>query len=80
MHWTDYIHSDDKILGGKPVFKDTRLSVELILERLADGWTLEQLYESYPRLTPTHVQALFAYLYDLAKDAFILNLTYSKAS
>ncbi|MDX1940926.1 MAG: DUF433 domain-containing protein [Saprospiraceae bacterium] len=30
MRWTDYIHSDEKILGGKPVFKGTRLSVELI--------------------------------------------------
>lgn len=62
MRWSDHIHADERILGGKPVFKGTRLSVELILERLADGWTLEQIYESYPRLTPTHIQALFAYL------------------
>ncbi|HMP26348.1 MAG TPA: DUF433 domain-containing protein [Saprospiraceae bacterium] len=80
MDWKAHIHSNDQILGGKPVFKDTRLSVELVLERLADGWTLEQLYESYPRLTPEHIQALFAYLHDLAKDALIFNLTYSKAS
>lgn len=76
MEWTDYIHADEQILDGKPIFKGTRLSVEHILERLADGWTLEQIYENYPRLEPTHIQALFAYLYDLSKDATIFNLTY----
>lgn len=80
MDWTAYIHSDEKILGGKPVFKGTRLSVELLLERLADGWTLAQVYESYPRITPMHMQALFAYLYDLTKDMLMLHFSYSKAS
>ena len=35
MNWQDYIHSDPGIVGGKPVVKGTRLSVEFILERLA---------------------------------------------
>ena len=48
---TPYIHSDPNILMGKPVIAGTRLSVELILGKLAAGETMEQLLESYPRLT-----------------------------
>ena len=37
MNWENYIISNEEILAGKPTIKGTRLSVELILERLADG-------------------------------------------
>ncbi|MDZ4782764.1 MAG: DUF433 domain-containing protein, partial [Planctomycetia bacterium] len=46
MNWRDHIVSDPEILVGKPVVKGTRLSVDLILDRLADGWTSEDLYQS----------------------------------
>ena len=52
MNWRDHIVSDPEILVGKPVVKGTRLSVDLVLDRLADGWTAEDLFQSYPRLTP----------------------------
>ncbi len=61
MNWQDYIHSDPKIVGGKPVIKGTRLSVEFILGRLADGWSEQMILESYPRFTPESLQALYAY-------------------
>ncbi len=51
MNWRDYIVTDPEILVGKPAVKGTRLSVDLILDRLADGWTAEDLYQAYPRLT-----------------------------
>ena len=37
MNWRDYIVTDPEILVGKPVVKGTQLSVDLILDRLADG-------------------------------------------
>lgn len=37
MNWRDYIVSDLESLIGKPALKGTRLSVDLILDRLADG-------------------------------------------
>ena len=43
--------SDKNILLGKPTIKGIRLSVEFIIERLARGWTQEQLLENYPRLS-----------------------------
>lgn len=45
------IQSDPAIMMGKPVIAGTRLTVELILEKLAAGETVEQLLASHPRLT-----------------------------
>jgi uncharacterized protein (DUF433 family) len=39
------------VMMGKPVIRGTRITVELILERLGAGETVEQLLEAYPRLT-----------------------------
>lgn len=48
---TQLIVSDPTILMGKPVIAGTRITVELILEKLAAGETFDQLLESHPRLT-----------------------------
>ena len=62
--WQGYIVSDKQILLGKPIIKGTRISVELILELLAAGWTEKQMLESYPSLTQDSLRAVFAYLKD----------------
>jgi uncharacterized protein (DUF433 family) len=64
MNWREYIEQNPKILGGKPVFKGTRLSIEFVLERLAAGDTPECLLEQLPTLRPEHLQATFAYAAD----------------
>lgn len=68
MNWKDYIISDPDVLVGKPVIKGTRLSVELILERLGDGWSQDDLFRSYPHLTPQALQAVFAFAREVMKD------------
>ena len=62
MNWQQHITSDKAILGGKPIIKGTRLSVEHIQGRLADGWTNEMLLESFPTLSPEDFQALLAFV------------------
>jgi hypothetical protein len=44
--WKNRITVDPNILVAKPVIKGTRISVELIMDRLADGWTMKQILES----------------------------------
>jgi uncharacterized protein (DUF433 family) len=44
------------------------LSVELILDRLADGWSREDIFRSYPYLTPEALQAVFAFASEVLKD------------
>jgi uncharacterized protein (DUF433 family) len=62
MNWKDYIAADSAVLGGKPAVKGTRISVEFIIQRLAEGWTETQLLENYPSLTREYLQAVFTYV------------------
>jgi uncharacterized protein (DUF433 family) len=61
MNWKAHIHSDPKILLGKPVIKGTRLSVEFVLGLFSEGWTEQQVLESYPTLSTESVQAVVAF-------------------
>jgi uncharacterized protein (DUF433 family) len=61
MDWKTYIHSDPKILIGKPVIKGTRLSVEFILGLFSEGWTEQQVLENYPTLNTQSIQAMFTF-------------------
>ncbi len=51
------IVSNPKIMVGKPVIKGTRITVELILDKLAAGQTVEQILEDYPHLTREGIRA-----------------------
>lgn len=57
----DRVVSDPQILGGKPVIRGTRISVELILEWLAGGATPQQIVEEYDHLTVEDVQDALRY-------------------
>jgi len=50
-----------KILGGKPIIKGTRISVEFILELLASGMTTEEIVKEYPQLTKKDILAALDY-------------------
>jgi uncharacterized protein (DUF433 family) len=55
------IVSDPKVMMGKPVIAGTRITVELILEKLAAGETVEQILDAHPRLTREAIQAALAF-------------------
>jgi uncharacterized protein (DUF433 family) len=54
---TSRIVSDPNILFGKPTIRGTRIPVELIVEKLADGDTVESILTSYPKLTKEDILA-----------------------
>ena len=66
------IVSDPAIMMGKPVVAGTRITVDLILEKMAGGETVEQLLEAHPRLTR---EGIFAAL-DYAKDVLRSDVVY----
>ncbi|PHI17953.1 hypothetical protein CEQ90_20455 [Lewinellaceae bacterium SD302] len=72
--WKDHIDADGAILLGKPVIKGTRLSVEFIVERLADGWTFDEIIENYPNVTQDSIKAIHSYIYDFMKDSKIYHI------
>ena len=55
------IQSNPSIMMGKPVIAGARIPVELILEKLAAGETIEQLLDAYPRLTEEGIRAAFLF-------------------
>jgi uncharacterized protein (DUF433 family) len=55
------IVSDPKAMMGKPVIAGTRITVELILEKLAAGESIEQILEAHPRLTREAILAALAF-------------------
>ena len=59
MDWRNNITSDKGILGGKPVIKGTRLSVEFLLGLFAAGWSQERILKNYPNLNEVDLLALF---------------------
>lgn len=59
------IISDPKILGGKPVIAGTRISVELILDRVASGMSVKEILTDYPHLTTKQIQAALSYARNL---------------
>ncbi len=68
MDWREHIYSDLEILSGKPIIKGTRLSVDFLLELLANGWSEEQLFDSYPNLTRDSLRAVFAFAAESTRD------------
>jgi uncharacterized protein (DUF433 family) len=57
----DMIQSDPSVMMGKPVIAGTRITVELILEKLAAGETHEQILDAHPRLTEEGIRAALAF-------------------
>ena len=51
------IISNPKILGGKPVIEGTRISVELILDKVSAGMSEKEILTDYPHLTAEQIQA-----------------------
>lgn len=58
---SDLISSDPEVMMGKPVIAGTRITVELILEKLAAGETVEQIVAAHPRLTEEAVRAALSF-------------------
>jgi uncharacterized protein (DUF433 family) len=75
MGWENFIVSDKGILLGKPTIKGTRISVELVLELFAKGWTEDMIFESYPHITQVQLQAVFSYLRDCIQQELFFPLS-----
>lgn len=64
MNWQDHIVSDPGILFGKPVIKGTRVPVDIIFEKIAGGYSFQDLINAYPRITVQDIQACLLYAAD----------------
>jgi uncharacterized protein (DUF433 family) len=74
IDWREYIVADPAVMLGKPVVRETRVTVELILEKLAAGETVDDLLLAHPRLSRNAIQAAFAYAAETLRSDTIVSL------
>lgn len=65
--WSDYIVSTPGTLRGKPRIQGARIPVSLVLGYLAAGYSVRQVIDELPDLTPTQIAAYLDYARDLAE-------------
>jgi len=61
-----YIERNPKVLGGKPIFKGTRIPIYLILDYLSAGETIENILENYPQLSKESILEAIKYASEYA--------------
>ncbi len=61
MDYRERITADYRVMVGKPVIKGTRITVELILQKMSQGATIENIVEMYPHLDKEDVLAALMY-------------------
>lgn len=68
LDWKQRIAVDPDVLVGKPVVKGTRISVELVIDLLARGYSCEQIIEQYDHLAAEDIQACLAYASEILRS------------
>ena len=61
VNWKERIEVNPQIMVGKPIIKGTRITVEFLLEILAQGWTMEKILKNYPQLKKEDIKAALEY-------------------
>jgi uncharacterized protein (DUF433 family) len=72
MDYQQRITSDHQVMLGKPVIKGTRITVELILRKLAQGATPDDIVKMYPHLTAEDISAVLHYAADVLANEEII--------
>lgn len=67
------IERNPAVMLGKPVIKGTRITVELLMRKLADGFSLDDILQMYPHLEKEHVLAALGYAADKIANEVILD-------
>ena len=65
MDYSKYITRDPNVMLGKPIVKGTRITVELLMRKMAGGYSIEKLLESYPHISKEQILAAFEYTADV---------------
>jgi len=65
---------DTEVMAGKPVIKGTRIPVDAIIRRLAEGLSIDEILKEYPLLTEEDVKAALRYAADVLSGEEIIPL------
>lgn len=76
LNWQNHIESNPEVLYGKPVVKNSRISVDMILEKIAFGDSIQDLLAAYPTLKIEDIQSCLLFASETIKNEIV----YLKAS
>ena len=68
MTWQERIVADTDIMAGKPVVRGTRLTVEFIIDLLAQGWGETDILTNYPQLSTEDIRACLHYASEVSRS------------
>ena len=74
MKLYDRIETRPEVMLGKPVIKGTRIPVELIVRKLGEGASVEDLLDGYPNLNKEDIQAALIYAADTLSNEVTIYL------
>jgi len=74
MHWSEFVEQKKGVLNGKPIIKGTRLGVDLILEKMGSGDTIEELLLAYPHITKEAILACISYGASTVRNEILLDV------
>ncbi len=79
---SDWIDINPDVLRGKPFIKGTRIPVELIVRKLGEGSTMEDILDGYPNLSKEAIQAAVLYAADIVGNEpwFELNTGFEQSN
>ncbi len=72
--FTDYIEQKPGVLSGKAVIKGTRIGVDLILEKIGAGETMEDILHAYPFLSREAILSCISYGAALVRNETLLDV------
>ena len=72
LHSTSRIVIDERIMVGKPIIKGTRITVEAIIRRMAEGFTIRELLKEYPKLKEKDIMAALEYAANVVSEEEII--------
>jgi len=71
VNWKEHIETNPKVMFGKPVIKGSRIPVDLILEKLSLGESIEQLLKAYPSITKESIFACLSFAAESVKNEVV---------
>ena len=75
MSWPDRIVINERVMVGKPMIKGTRVTVELVLELLAGGWSTQKIMREYPGLVKEDILACIDYAREQVSEMHVFPLS-----
>jgi len=73
MNYQERIVSDHKVMLGKPVIKGTRITVELILRKLSEGASVNDILQVYDHLAKEDIYAVLTYASEVISKEEVIN-------